>query len=728
MLKVCLSIILLLSISFIYCIGGDTFETAVEFTSYPMIDAGDTSIMTDTFGNSSNDVFYRFTTSDYASNHSVMVYGISFNPFAYILDESLSVLYSDSGSGTSTVVTIDDVNLSPYSTYYICIESAGNITGEYRVAYFDGMNGSYYPYIPQRISTSIPLDNSTSISLAPTITWDFGSKVDTYSVSFGTNLNDMVEYVINEPAGTYGMFTPPYELIPSTTYRCLIQNGVGLTQSSVIEFTTDYGSNLHISNTAPSIGSENISIQPVLTWEFDANTEYYDLYFDTTNPPLNRVVNNATALEIGTYIPSELDYDTLYFWKVVSRNSTMTSEDTFCFHTRIGMNTVSVGEGRETEMLPIYPYAGYSYSQSIYLQDEFGYGNEISKLGYCYTEEFDLVNSNDWTIYMGHTANSSFSNLNDWVPNSQLTEVYSGPLPEINKDGWYIFDLDTPFIQNGIDNLVIAVNENQYNNDKINTSFYSSAVSSKRSLVTYNYTNQIDTNALPEARERLYLIPNTRFYYSDFADSTSLVSIPGLYYFDEIHAHTVSDTVSFLLENRGVNGVLIQSIALSDNLNFSLLNDTVLPVELETYQNIEIKAQFTPSSVENHNANIIVTYNDDRVLPVPLNGVSDEPASIDEDIVVNSHVTELQGNYPNPFNPTTQINFSIDKETNVSIDIYNIRGQKVVNLVQDRLGAGAHSVVWDGKDDNNSALSSGVYFYSLKTERNTITKKMMLLK
>ena len=91
-------------------------------------------------------------------------------------------------------------------------------------------------------------------------------------------------------------------------------------------------------------------------------------------------------------------------------------------------------------------------------------------------------------------------------------------------------------------------------------------------------------------------------------------------------------------------------------------------------------------------------------------------------------VTELSGSYPNPFNPTTTINFSFKEVGQVSLEIFNIKGQKVKQLVSEQLLAGQHSVVWDGTDDNNKPVSSGIYFYKLKTENYEKTKRMVLLK
>ncbi|MCL2065058.1 MAG: choice-of-anchor J domain-containing protein [Candidatus Cloacimonetes bacterium] len=90
--------------------------------------------------------------------------------------------------------------------------------------------------------------------------------------------------------------------------------------------------------------------------------------------------------------------------------------------------------------------------------------------------------------------------------------------------------------------------------------------------------------------------------------------------------------------------------------------------------------------------------------------------------------TELLGNYPNPFNPETIINFTLSKEAPVVIDIYNIRGQKVRELTNDIYTSGSHQVIWNGTDDNGRAVSSGVYFYQLNADNVSSTRRMVLMK
>jgi hypothetical protein len=89
----------------------------------------------------------------------------------------------------------------------------------------------------------------------------------------------------------------------------------------------------------------------------------------------------------------------------------------------------------------------------------------------------------------------------------------------------------------------------------------------------------------------------------------------------------------------------------------------------------------------------------------------------------------LSQNYPNPFNPTTTIDFTVKELAPVTVKIYNVRGQLVKTLANDRFEPGVtHQLTWDGRNNAGQSVSSGVYFYKLVTKSFTQTKKMVLLK
>ena len=88
----------------------------------------------------------------------------------------------------------------------------------------------------------------------------------------------------------------------------------------------------------------------------------------------------------------------------------------------------------------------------------------------------------------------------------------------------------------------------------------------------------------------------------------------------------------------------------------------------------------------------------------------------------------LEQNIPNPFNASTELTFSLPVEADVIVEVMNISGRVVNTLLNSEMQSGVHSVRWDGTDDSGKELSSGVYFYRLRTDGYSETRKMMLLK
>lgn len=108
-------------------------------------------------------------------------------------------------------------------------------------------------------------------------------------------------------------------------------------------------------------------------------------------------------------------------------------------------------------------------------------------------------------------------------------------------------------------------------------------------------------------------------------------------------------------------------------------------------------------------------------LPPELN----MPTSVGERIPVDFRLT---GNYPNPFNQMTTIEFTLPGTGFTNLVIYNITGQKVRELVSGQFALGIHTAVWDGRDTFGNAVSSGIYFSHLKLGDKAVTRQMMLLK
>jgi hypothetical protein len=102
----------------------------------------------------------------------------------------------------------------------------------------------------------------------------------------------------------------------------------------------------------------------------------------------------------------------------------------------------------------------------------------------------------------------------------------------------------------------------------------------------------------------------------------------------------------------------------------------------------------------------------------------DNVATIDDDI---TSVIQCR-NYPNPFNPRTTIEFALPAKGEVTLNIYDIKGRRVKEMVDAVLEAGRHSFIWNGKNEKDMEAASGIYFYELGWQGRKIREKINLIK
>ena len=144
-------------------------------------------------------------------------------------------------------------------------------------------------------------------------------------------------------------------------------------------------------------------------------------------------------------------------------------------------------------------------------------------------------------------------------------------------------------------------------------------------------------------------------------------------------------------------------------------------------ESFTFNVNFQPLQNSVYTGTLIINSDDPNALvnTIPLYGTG-QPVANDDPVAVL--VTSLKGCYPNPFNPTTTISFSIKEKAPVELIIYNILGQKVRTLVNQPLEPGEHSIVWNGTDNKGRSVASGIYFYRMKAGNYSETKKMVLKK
>ncbi|MCZ2222645.1 MAG: fibronectin type III domain-containing protein, partial [Chitinophagales bacterium] len=195
---------------------------------------------------------------------------------------------------------------------------------------------------------------------------------------------------------------------------------------------------------------------------------------------LTKNFNNLTGNTNYTfYIRSNCD---------VNDNSTWYSTS----FTTLSPGQIGSGNGSSNNSFPIYTSYNYNYSQQIYLASELadalGTGNTyITKIKFKQLSVGNPSTYNSWKVFIGHTTKNEFIDNTDWISFNQLTQVYSGNL-SFNANSWVEINFNSPFIWNGVDNLVVAVDENTAGASS--SSFAVFDVSTNRGLLYYNsFTN-----------------------------------------------------------------------------------------------------------------------------------------------------------------------------------------------------------------------------------------------
>lgn len=288
---------------------------------------------------------------------------------------------------------------------------------------------------------------------------------------------------------------------------------------------------------------------------------------------------------------------------------------------------IVVGTGTTEFPLPVDPYFGYSYSQTIYYPSELNYpaGNRIEKLYYYFNGYETCTNTKDFVIYMGHTTNSAFASTTDWIPVSGLTQVYAGTnIPQLAAGGyWMEFVLSTPFVYNGTSNLVIAVDENFPSFNSSSSFFYGTSSTVNRSIRYINDSTNPDP-AAPPVGTLVLGYPNTKFMVGPVPLSPQILVTPASKDFGTVMINTTNNQV-FTIQNTGMGDLVINGITPASSGMFTLTNlPASFPVNLTTGQSTTFTVRYLPTAAGSHNATFTI---DDNLVDfaVNVNGVCVDP-------------------------------------------------------------------------------------------------------
>ena len=362
------------------------------------------------------------------------------------------------------------------------------------------------------------------------------------------------------------------------------------------------------SNPTPADGATDVSMTADLSWTNGADTDNVDVYFSTDE---SLVINkDASALvvnsqNVSTYDPGTMMGASIYYWRVVGKNSNLdleTDGPVWSFATELPPGVCQIGDGSYYDAhLPIEPYYGYTYSQTIYTAadfDEDSGGQRISKIWYNYQWAGGDDDSDDWTVYFATTTQTDLST--GWIDISNFTQVYSGDmdLELLSGTGWVEITLDLPFNYDpNVDgNLVIAVDENTPGYTNSMDEFFND-YSGGTYCSRYYYSDGTNPNpSSPPVGSSSYYYPNIRFEFEDIPTAASFSVSPsshdfGIVYFDD------SDSQTFVVSNIGAaSGDILDVYLTGANVNQFAIGDLApTPITVPAGGSTDFYIEYTPT-------------------------------------------------------------------------------------------------------------------------------------
>lgn len=356
----------------------------------------------------------------------------------------------------------------------------------------------------------------------------------------------------------------------------------------------------------------------------------------------NTISGGGTVIYLNSgtsFADTGRDPNTTYYYKAWSQHDDGAKAITYSSGVTANATTGTkiIGTGTSDSSLPIEPYYGYSYSQSIFLQSEINLTNSrIDKIAYYWNGVALADASNSWTIYMGHTAKTAFSSTTDWVPTSAMTQVFSGTVELPATAGWIEISLTTPFNYNNMDNLVIAVDENEDDYDGSSEYFYCTSVATNRSIYYQNDGTNPDPATPPTATSLLAYYPNLRLHYVPKPTNPEFTITPSATSLDFGDVFIGDDlTQEYVISNTGGGGTisLTTPFATTGSGYFSIARQP-LDASLAVGDTTSFVVKYAPTGLGDHSGSLAITYGlarDTHTISLSGRGVTTPVTMFEED-------------------------------------------------------------------------------------------------
>jgi len=671
-----------------------------------------------------------------------------FNPASGTYDTPISVTMTSETAGATIYYTLDGSEPTNASSEYTGAIAINQTTTVKARAYADGMDPSYIATANYTIITVVEVSSVSDLRAGATdgTIYNLTSEVIvTFVQSFrnqkyiqdataGILIDDMNNVIVtaynagDAVSGLHGTLSVygnmlqfvPTQAGPVASSTGNVVNPVIVTINDLMtDFDTYESRVIKLNNVMFADGGAfaNGSTYSVTdgTNNFNFRTTFYDVDYIGSDIPIEtgHIIAIPNARTDGNYITSRNNADLLFdgvnppenLTAVVVENGVMLNWDTVVanllsktYTNELGQTITVDADTRVVELRTPDSWKVYRNEVMIAEVDDIQYLDPVTADGiytYYVTAMYGEVESGP-----SNTASVTIGDPGAIIINDGF-ETY--PDFALEFGDWTLIDVDQ--------STTYTITDTEFTNG-----------GSPMSYIVFN-----PSMTVPPLTEEAYLAPEGDKYLVSFASTTpsnnDWMITPAFTIDEEAH---VSFTAKSITDQYGLErfNVLVSTGSTNPD-DFTLISGDThvnVPVVWTDYSfNLDAYAGQTIRVA-------IQCVSDDAFMFMLDNFKVIAPNGTGNSNNVNILTNELVGNYPNPFNPETRIAFTTRENGPVSIDIFNIKGQKVRSLLNENKEAGNHSVLWNGKDDNGKNVASGVFFYRMKSGKYTSTKKMILMK
>jgi hypothetical protein len=409
------------------------------------------------------------------------------------------------------------------------------------------------------------------------------------------------------------------------TINGLTYTDIGLSNGTTYSYyvTATYLTPSAESAASNSVNALPVALPPLNLIGFDGNATVTLSWQNPSagTPAFYRVMRDGVYIKnltATTYIDSNLVNGTSYSYKVKAMYSNPTGESDFTntVYVTPSSNIVQsvVNGSLVSQGLPMEPYQSYSYSQSIYLQNEINQSNKtINKLYWYYGG--GTVFTDAIAVYMGHTSLNVFPSNSSWIPVSQMTQVYNGTITTTATADWIEISISPGFNYNNTQNLVIAVDENTSGRHADTDEFHCYNTGSNRSILFYSMGTNTDPANPPLTGVNLYLkttVPNLKLSMIDAVAPIITATPSSLSFGSVIIGQT--ETLTLTLQNTSsqtLSGTVQTPTGYSIALSSRTDDRNTVNFNLNAGQSIQYDVTFAPTAVATYNGSIVITCNNE---------------------------------------------------------------------------------------------------------------------